>query len=59
MVFEDQFDRAYINILCSRPEDTCCMVCLDKPKAHKFFHDLIKVIKKFIAGLRQGPLRMV
>ena len=35
----------YIDIPCSRPEDTCCMVCLDKPNPYELFHDLIKVMK--------------
>ena len=35
----------YINIPCSRPKGTCCMVCLDKLNRHKFFHDLVKDMK--------------
>ena len=44
----------YIGIPCSRLEGTCCIVCLDKPNRHKFFQDLIKVIKIFILPHRQG-----
>ena len=36
---------SYMDIPCSRPKDTCCMVCIDKHNQHKFFHDLIKVMK--------------
>ena len=38
----------YMNIPCCQPENTCCMVCLDKSNPQKFFHDLIKVMKIFI-----------
>ena len=44
----------YTHIPCSLPEDTCCMVCIDKPNQHKSFYGLINVIKILFLNGRYG-----
>ena len=44
----------YTHISCSLPQDTCCMVCIDKPNQHKSFYGLINVIKILFLNGRYG-----